>query len=89
MIEVGQMERLEKLVVEVHMKIVSQDQAMEGAQKAVEGWSTQQTQWLEQLGKLQQTLANQWIAMTWKEHDDQKTWDLATEREKNLNAVIQ
>ena len=27
--------------------------------------------------------------MTWKEHDDQKTWDLATEREKTLNAVIQ
>ena len=27
--------------------------------------------------------------MTWKEHDDQKTWDLATEREKTLNRVIQ
>ena len=76
------MEGLEKLVVELHMKIVSQDQALEGAQKAVEGWSAQQSQWLEQLGKLQQTLTNQGTAMTWKEHDDQKTWDLATERGK-------
>ena len=80
--EAGRMEGLEKLVVALHMKIVSQDQALEGAQKAVEGWSAQQTQWMEQLGKLQKTLSNQGTAMTRKEHDDQKTWDLATEREK-------
>ena len=36
------MEQLEKMVVELHMEIVSQDQALEGAQKAVEGWSTNQ-----------------------------------------------
>ena len=83
------MEGLEKLVLKLHMKIVSQDQVLEGAQQAVEGWSAHQTQWLEQMGKLQQTLSSQETARTWKEHDDQKTWDLATEREKTLNAVIQ
>ena len=46
--EAGRMEGLEKLVVELHMKIVSQDQVLEGAQKAVEGWSAHQTQWLEE-----------------------------------------
>ena len=56
LIEAERMERLEKLVVELHMKIVSQDQALGGAQKAVEGWSTQQAQWMEQMGKLQQSL---------------------------------
>ena len=50
--EAGRMEGLEKLVLELHMRIVSQDQVLEGAQKAVEGWSTQRTQWLEQMGKL-------------------------------------
>ena len=84
LIEAGRMEGLEKLVLKLHMKIVSQDQVLEGAQKAVEGWSAHQTQWLEQMGKLQQTLSSQETARTWKEHDDQKTWDLATEREKNL-----
>ena len=62
--EAGRMEGLEKLVLELHMKIVSQDQVLEGAQKAVEAWSAQQTQWLEQLGKLQQTLTSQGTAMT-------------------------
>ena len=42
------------------------------------------------IGKIaKKTLTNQGTAMTWKEHDDQKTWDLATEREKNLQEVIQ
>jgi hypothetical protein len=89
LIEAERLGRLENLVVELHMKIESQDQALGGAQKAVEGWSTQQALWSEQLGKLQQTLASQGANMTWRDHDDQKTRDLAVEREKTLKAVIQ
>ena len=35
--EAGRMEQLEKLVVELHQKIVSQDQVFEGAQKSSGG----------------------------------------------------
>jgi chromosome segregation ATPase len=87
--EVGRMDRMEKMLVDLNRKAQVHDEVLEGAKKAMDGWSANQNQCVDKVVKLQQEMTRLVTEMTWKEHDHQKSLDLATEREKNLRGVLQ